>query len=461
MAGLITSRSSMVPYRSSACESPATEPGTAAASQPRSFAAFSTLGQAKRPREIPVLRRNIESWARIGAQPLKSSATVSSLRARCTSIVPDPAIVDMKGSTTVIANAVATAASIALPPRSRTRAPTRAPSGCSAATIPRRAGGVRFVTIRRDSIMGSGELRRAALGANGVLRDVDDRLVLEVDPPAGRVRPRLGRLVLLDRRPVLARELLDLGHVGDPREGRAEQDQDLVRGLTDRHLADEPEGRDIDGVGRVGILPQILADLLLHRVVPAAPLVEVRLAAIGHHDLHGPDVLGRRALGRPLLLGLKRGAARDDQHEGGDDDSPHVTNHIRADSKTMPRSITREACARSRPVSAGTSGLSASCRSRSISRRIARIRSPSWPPNASSTIALQSSSPDAQRKTAGMNPECTAMGIRRWRARWASCTVSATRMSRSSLRLSLGRFFMNVRASAGSPDRASSISAEQ
>jgi hypothetical protein len=86
---------------------------------------------------------------------LKSSATVSSRLDRYTSIVPEPAIVDMKGSTTVIANAVATAASIALPPSSRIRAPTRAPSGCSAATIPRRVGGVRFVTISRDSIMGS------------------------------------------------------------------------------------------------------------------------------------------------------------------------------------------------------------------------------------------------------------------------------------------------------------------
>jgi hypothetical protein len=35
----------------------------------------------------------------------------------------------MKGSTTVIAKAVATAASTALPPRSRMRAPTRAPTG--------------------------------------------------------------------------------------------------------------------------------------------------------------------------------------------------------------------------------------------------------------------------------------------------------------------------------------------
>src|SRR5207302_2362429 len=137
-------------------------------------------------------------------------------------------------------NAVATAASIALPPRARTRAPTRAPSGCSAATIPRRARGVRFVTIRRDSIMGCPETGRVALRPNGVLRDVDDGLVLEIDPPAGGVRPRLGRLVLLDSGPVLTRELLDLGLVGDLQDRGAEQDQNLFLGLSDRHLADEP-----------------------------------------------------------------------------------------------------------------------------------------------------------------------------------------------------------------------------
>ena len=48
-------------------------------------------------------------------------------------------------------------------------------------------------------------------------------------------------------------------------------------------------------------------------------------------------------------------------------------------SSTMPRSIVRAACASSRAVTTGTSGLSASWRSRSISRRMARIRSPSWP----------------------------------------------------------------------------------
>src|SRR5262245_47207933 len=112
-------------------------------------------------------------------------------------------MVDMKGSMTVIANAVATAASTALPPRSRTRAPTRAPIGCSAATRPREAGGVRLVTARRDSIMGC----RKGRSVVAVLRDVDDGLVLDVDPPAGRVDPGLGGLAFLDRRPELAGQL--------------------------------------------------------------------------------------------------------------------------------------------------------------------------------------------------------------------------------------------------------------
>ncbi len=75
-------------------------------------------------------------------------------RARWTSIVPEPAKVLMNGSTTVMAKAVATAASTALPPTFRTRAPASAPSGCSAVTRPRGARGVCFVTTSRERIMG-------------------------------------------------------------------------------------------------------------------------------------------------------------------------------------------------------------------------------------------------------------------------------------------------------------------
>src|SRR5258706_9581041 len=322
IAGWIASRRANVPYRSRASESPATDPGTAGASHPRSFAAPSTLGQAKRPREIPVVVRNIDACARLGAQPLKSSAMVSPRRAMCTSIVPEPAIVDMKGSTTVMANAVATAASTALPPRSRIRAPTRAPIGCSAATMPCGAGAVFFVTTRRDSIMEFSR-RETASGTDRVLRDVDDRPVFHVDPPARGVRPHLGRLALLHRRPVLPGELLHLRGIGNPGERRAEQDHDLLVGLTDRDLLDEPEGRHVDGVGGVGILAQILADPLLHRVVPAAAFVEVRLASVRYEDLHRPDVLGQ-PLGGALLLGPVREASGEEQNEAQDRDSPHA-----------------------------------------------------------------------------------------------------------------------------------------
>src|SRR6266850_1743623 len=129
-------------------------------------------------------------------------------------------------------------------------------------------------------------------------------------------------------------------------------------------------------------------------------------------------------------------------------------------SRTMPRSTTRAAWPSSRAVSTGTSGPSASWRSRSISRRIARTRSPSWPPNDSATMPDQSSSPEAQRKTEGMKPGCTPTGTPRRRARWAWNTVSAAPASRSRRCLSLGRFLRNARAIIGSPERDSSSSVE-
>src|ERR1044071_6413971 len=77
----------------------------------------------------------------------------------------------------------------------------------------------------------------------------------------------------------------------------------------------------------------------------------------------------------------------------------------------MPRATTRAARPSSEASAGGTSGASASCRSRSISLRSARIRSPSWPPNDSSTIPAQSSSPEAQRNTDGMKPVDTPTGM--------------------------------------------------
>src|SRR5262249_13269675 len=150
-------------------------------------------------------------------------------------------------------------ASTALPPRSRTRAPTRAPTGCSAATMPCGAGAVRFVTTRRDSIMGSSR-KRDASGPKGGLRDVDGDVVLHVNVPARRLAPRLVRLALLRRGPELPRELFHVARFGDPGERRAQQDHDLIGGLSERDLADELEGRDVHRVGRLGILAKVLAD---------------------------------------------------------------------------------------------------------------------------------------------------------------------------------------------------------
>ena len=56
----------------------------------------------------------------------------------------------MNGSTTAIANAVATAASTAFPPRRRTSAPTPAPRGWPAVTQARGTSSWLFVTERRE-----------------------------------------------------------------------------------------------------------------------------------------------------------------------------------------------------------------------------------------------------------------------------------------------------------------------
>ena len=99
-------------------------------------------------------------------------------------MVPPPATEDMKGSTTVIANAVATAASTALPPRARMPAPTSAPSGCSAATRAR-ALGVCLVTERVERIM-----RVSFANSNGWSR--------HVQTPASWVSAVLGMGVVED-----------------------------------------------------------------------------------------------------------------------------------------------------------------------------------------------------------------------------------------------------------------------
>src|SRR5687767_1149825 len=131
------------------------------------------------------------SCARSGATPLKSMQSVSRRLVRCTSMVPEPARVLMKGSTTVIAKAVATAASTALPPASRISAPTRAPCRCSAAVIPRRASGVCLVTSTRERIMAPPGGRSAT---GYVLRDVDQLAAFEEEGPAEGIDEHLAHL---------------------------------------------------------------------------------------------------------------------------------------------------------------------------------------------------------------------------------------------------------------------------
>src|SRR5437762_3501387 len=81
-------------------------------------------------------------------------------------------------------------------------ATARAPMGCSATTMPRGAGGVRFVTISCEWITGD--------SGNEVLRDVDHRRLLEVEAPDRRVHPGFRRVRALHRGPVRAGQLLHL-----------------------------------------------------------------------------------------------------------------------------------------------------------------------------------------------------------------------------------------------------------
>src|SRR5438105_4392798 len=173
-------------------------------------------------------------------------------------------MVDMNGSITVIAKAVATAASTALPPRARMAAPTAAPRGCSAATMPWAASGVCLVTTRRERIMGPPEL----LGWSDVLRDVDEALAGEEETPPEGIDPHLGG-VALDNRPVAARDLLHVALVRADRQRRAEQQEDLLLVLAHGGLAQEAERGELEGVGLLGVLAQVGGDPLLDVLVPA------------------------------------------------------------------------------------------------------------------------------------------------------------------------------------------------
>src|SRR4029453_14020925 len=222
----------------------------------------------------------MDSWAASGATPLKFSATVSPRLARWTSMVPEPAMVDMNGSTTALAKAVGTAASTALPPPARMAAPTSAPRGCSATTMPRWASGVCLVTTRRERIM-----RPSGSAGRHVLRDVDEALAGEEHVPAMWIHPHLGG-VALDGGPVAAGDLFHLGLVGAHGHRRAEQDQHLLLVHAHRDLAQEAERRDVQRAGPVGMRAQVGADLVLHVHVPLPLLLERRLpSALRYHPL--------------------------------------------------------------------------------------------------------------------------------------------------------------------------------
>src|SRR5713101_30145 len=236
------------------------------------------------------------SYAAAGATALKSTVTVSSSLAKWTSIVPAPAIVLMKGSTTVIANAVATAASMALPPPARIAAPTSAPIGCSATTRPRGASVVFLVTTSSERIIDGSFARSARL----ILRDVHETDAGEVEPPSHRVDPGFGRLGL-DVGPVLAGELLDLARVGRGALGGTEQDHDLFLGHADLGLTHGPKRQHVGRVGVFLILGEVAADRQIQLALPVQALLERGLASVGQrHPVH-PQLLGLGPLGRPLL----------------------------------------------------------------------------------------------------------------------------------------------------------------
>src|SRR5688572_12673181 len=293
---------------------------------------------------MPPTSRYIVSCAFRGAFPLKSSTTVSPRLARWITIVPAPAIVDMNGSTTVIASAVATAASTALPPRARIVAPTSAPTSCSAATRPPGANGVFVVMASEERIMS--RLSFATLlervFRRQVLHEIDHLVLVHEHPPPERVQPRLAHLVL-HRRPVLAGEFLELLDVRHGRFRRAEQDRHLLLGHADRHLLVEPEPLHLERIGDFGVLYEEPADALVRLIPPRIALFEGRRAAGALHDLRHPDLLGLRTVGRPLLDRPHRGASG--EHEQHDDDPEHGRKHTARWSRSAaasPRRSERE-----------------------------------------------------------------------------------------------------------------------
>ena len=120
-----TSAHGRAPKRWCASQRPATEPGTPAARSP----------VAARSSGLPFGPMYMSRVAAAGAISRKSSAT-GGLPAICATMNPPPPILPAAGHTTERANAVATAASTALPPCRSISAPTCVASGASVATMP-------------------------------------------------------------------------------------------------------------------------------------------------------------------------------------------------------------------------------------------------------------------------------------------------------------------------------------
>ncbi len=91
------------------------------------------------------------------------------------------------------------------------------------------------------------------------------------------------------------------------------------------------------------MLAEIPGDPRFHLAVPLVPLVEGRLPPRAQHDAGRPDLQRRGTQERPLLsvgdprARGERGQERDEQ----DRPDTHAWDHIRADSRTMERSMMR------------------------------------------------------------------------------------------------------------------------
>ena len=102
------------------------------------LASFSTSGQANRSCFIRPVSLNSAGFRPRGATGPKSTTSALGLPARCTRAKPIPPSPEFHGSTAARASAVATAASTALPPASRTATPASAALLACETTIPRR-----------------------------------------------------------------------------------------------------------------------------------------------------------------------------------------------------------------------------------------------------------------------------------------------------------------------------------